>query len=377
MVWLDEEPFSDHSGGMNIQPSPDSLDPGFQRTLDAALHRLTEGLRTLEDPCRFHLQNSPLAAGWQDLRRRASGIRVQLEKRWGPLGAIRDLSGDPLSAVEGTGPHAHLQGLLAANTSRVREASRALEEQLRLVDSDLAQQMQEIRYSIYSLDSICTGILTRGKSLEDRRLYLLVTESLCRGDIYETTEAAIAGGADIVQLREKDCPTGQLLEMARRLRAITEKTDTLLMINDHIAVAQLSGADGVHLGQEDVPPHEARKILGPDAIIGLSTHCKEQAEKAAGLGADYIGVGPIHETQTKVHRSSVGTGYITEAQSCCPLPGFAIGRVDDTTIDAVLSAGADRIAICTGIIGKEDPEAATRLLAEKLEAAQSERNVGA
>ena len=228
--------------------------------------------------------------------------------------------------------------------------------------------MQEIRYGIYAQQQVMEGLLERGRTLQDRRLYVLVTESLCRGDLYETTAAALRGGASIVQLREKDRPSGELLEIARKLRELTLEHDAVFLINDDVTVASLSGADGVHLGQQDLEPREARKILGPAAIIGLSTHCRDQAAAAAPLGADYIGVGPIHETQTKEHREAVGPEYIRVAREATPLPGYAIGRVDHTTIDRVMAAGADRVAVCTGIIAQEDPEAATRYLIERIEA---------
>ena len=349
-------------------PDPGFPDPGVLRTLDATFQRLTEGLRTIEDPTRFHLQNPVLAAGWQDLRRRCGALRQKLESQVGSLTPYRDLAGDPLLDRPGTGKHENLPAHLAANLSRCRESARSIEELLRLIDADLSHSMQEIRYGIYSQDSVMQGLLQRGPCLQERRLYLLVTEALCHGDLYETTEAALRGGASIVQLREKNRPTGELLEMARRLREITSAHDALFLINDDVTIAKLSGADGVHLGQQDLAPHEARKILGKDAIIGLSTHCSEQAAKAAHLGADYIGVGPIHETQTKQHRHAVGTDYIREAQKASPLPGYAIGKVEDSTLDVVLAAGANRIAVCTGIIGRKDPYEAAKHLSDRIQA---------
>ncbi|MGB1070494.1 MAG: thiamine phosphate synthase [Planctomycetota bacterium] len=352
--------FDDHSF--------DSADaPGILRTLDAAFQRLTEGLRSVEDPTRFHLQNQVLAGHWQGLRRKSGKLRQQLETKVGSLAPYRDLGGDPLLEASGMGKHASVRNMLLANLSRCRESARSIEELLRLIDADLSRAMQEIRYGIYAQQQVMEGLLQRGRTLEDRRLYVLVTESLCRGDLYETTAAALRGGASIVQLREKERPSGELLEIARKLRELTLEHDAVFLINDDVTVASLSGADGVHLGQQDLAPREARKILGPDAIIGLSTHCREQAAAAAPLGADYIGVGPIHETQTKEHREAVGPDYIRVAQEATPLPGYAIGRVDHTTIDRVMAAGADRVAVCTGIIAQEDPEAATRHLIERIE----------
>jgi len=235
---------------MNTTPPNDKsrFDPGLLRTLDATFQRLTEGLRTLEDPARFHLQNPVLAAHWQELRRRCGALRQQVESRVGSLTPHRDLCGDPILDAPGTGAHNNLQGLIAANISRCRESARSIEELLRLIDTRLSNSMQEIRYAIYSQDTIMDGLLNRGRSLRERRLYLLVTESLCRGDLYETTEAALRGGASIIQLREKERNTGELLDKARRLREITMEFGALLLINDEVTVAALSEADGVHLG---------------------------------------------------------------------------------------------------------------------------------
>ena len=372
MGWVDADPSKEESVIMKPifdDHSFDSADaPGILRTLDAAFQRLTEGLRSVEDPTRFHLQNQVLAGHWQGLRRKSGKLRQQLETKVGSLAPYRDLGGDPLLEASGMGKHASVRNMLLANLSRCRESARSIEELLRLIDADLSRAMQEIRYGIYAQQQIMEGLLQRGRTLEDRRLYVLVTESLCRGDLYETTAAALRGGASIVQLREKERPSGELLEIARKLRELTIEHDAVFLINDDVTVASLSGADGVHLGQQDLAPREARKILGPDAIIGLSTHCRDQAAAAAPLGADYIGVGPIHETQTKEHREAVGPGYIRVAREATPLPGYAIGRVDHTTIDRVMAAGADRVAVCTGIIAQEDPEAATRHLIERIEA---------
>lgn len=371
MGWVDADPSKEESVIMKPifdDHSFDSADaPGILRTLDAAFQRLTEGLRSVEDPTRFHLQNQVLAGHWQGLRRKSGKLRQQLETKVGSLAPYRDLGGDPLLEASGMGKHASVRNMLLANLSRCRESARSIEELLRLIDADLSRAMQEIRYGIYAQQQVMEGLLQRGRTLEDRRLYVLVTESLCRGDLYETTAAALRGGASIVQLREKERPSGELLEIARKLRELTLEHDAVFLINDDVTVASLSGADGVHLGQQDLAPREARKILGPDAIIGLSTHCREQAAAAAPLGADYIGVGPIHETQTKEHREAVGPDYIRVAQEATPLPGYAIGRVDHTTIDRVMAAGADRVAVCTGIIAQEDPEAATRHLIERIE----------
>lgn len=357
--------WSDQPVVMEPDSSPNP-DHGTLRGLDAAFNRLVEALRVVEDQYRFAHDRAVIAGRWQQLRRSGGQLRCQVEDSVGPLVAHRDVAGDQLRSAPGTGEHPEPQALIAANISRAREASRSVEEMLRLLLPQLSEPAEKLRHGIYEVESITSGLMVRGSRLENRHLYVLVTEQLCHGDLLETTVAAIEGGARIVQLREKTLPASRVLERARQLRDITEQHDVLLIINDSVEIAYLSGADGVHLGQDDIAPHEARRILGPDAIIGLSTHEPEQAARAAAAGADYIGVGPIFETATKEHRRAVGTEYIRQADEVCELPGYAIGHVDCETIDEVLAAGATRIAVCTGIIARPDPAVAARLLCEKL-----------
>jgi len=256
--------------------------------------------------------------------------------------------------------------VLEANLSRAREAIRSLEEEFRMHDPALGRSLERLRYRIYAQESAVLGLLERGDRLRNARLYVLVTSALANGSAEEVTSAAVDGGAQIIQLREKSMPGRELLALAERCRAITAAAGALLIINDDVTVAALCGADGVHLGQEDILPIAARRILGPQAIIGLSTHAPQEAARAAIEGADYIGVGPIYPTDTKKHRTEVGLSYISQAAEATDLPGFAIGNVCRETIDAVLEAGARRVAICTGVIAQDDVRATTQFYREKL-----------
>ena len=341
-------------------------DGGQFRILDAAFNRLLEALRVIEDQLRFGHCRTQIAAFWQQLRRDAGALRSRLEADAGDFSRYRDVEGDPLRGHPGSGPHRDRGQLLSANISRARESSRSVEETIRTTFPSSTSDAESLRYRIYQLESITIGTLQRSPRLEDRLLYLLVTEELCHGNILETAVAAIDGGASMVQLREKTMEDQRLLALAKQLRQITADGNALLIINDRVDIARLCQADGVHLGQQDLTPHEARQILGPDAIIGLSTHGPEQARGAEMSGADYIGVGPIFLTDTKRHREAVGTEYIQQSKEACGLPGYAIGHVDDETIDEVIDAGATRIAVCTGIIAHPDPQMAARQLHDKL-----------
>ena len=173
-------------------------------------------------------------------------------------------------------------------------------------------------------------------------------------------EAAIRGGADVIQLRDKELSVEKLIQEGKALRKLTSQTGVLLMINDRVDIALAVDADGVHLGQEDLPIETARRILGIDKLIGKSTHSLEQALAAQKEGVDYIGVGPIFTTPTKPSYSPVGLELIEKAAPVVRLPVFAIGGIDSTNVEEVLSRGARRIAVVRAVIGSDNIEQSAR-----------------
>ncbi len=190
--------------------------------------------------------------------------------------------------------------------------------------------------------------------LSKSRLYLVTDQELSKNrDTVATVEEALAGGVDIVQLREYSLTDAQLTEMAKTVRRMTSQSDILFIVNNRPDIAKLSDADGVHLGQDDMPVQEARKILGEGKLIGVSTHSLEQARKAVADGADYIGVGPVYPTQTKKNVvAPVTLSYVKEAVAAAlPIPFFAIGGIKLHNAEEVLQAGARRLAVVTGIVG--------------------------
>lgn len=203
----------------------------------------------------------------------------------------------------------------------------------------------------------------------DFRLYAITGEPYHPGrDVIAVMEAAIRGGADIVQLRDKETPPERLLEKARALRELTRRYGVPFIVNDYPELARAVEADGVHLGQEDMPIAEARRLLGEDAIIGISTHSIEQARAAVRAGADYIGVGPVYPTPTKPGRAAAGLGYVREAAAEITIPWVAIGGITLDHADAVLDAGARRLCAVSAIVGSPDPEAASRAFAARIAA---------
>jgi len=208
----------------------------------------------------------------------------------------------------------------------------------------------------------------------DFRLYAITAEPYHPGrDLFDVMEAAIRGGADIVQLRDKETPPDRLLEKARALRELTRRYGVPFIVNDYPELALAADADGVHLGQEDTPIAKARRMLGEDKIIGISTHSIEQAREAVRAGADYIGVGPVHPTPTKPGRPAAGLAFVRQAAAEIPIPWVAIGGITLENADEVLDAGARRLCAVSAIVGSPDPEAAARAFRARIDAREAER----
>ena len=202
------------------------------------------------------------------------------------------------------------------------------------------------------------------KKIPDFRLYLVADQGLSLGRPLEgVVEAAVRGGVTAVQLREKSCPNSEYLDMARRIQKVLQPSGVPLIINDRADVALAVGAAGVHLGQGDMPPGEARKLLGSDAIIGFSVETPEQAAAADHLDVDYLGVSPIFPTPTKTDLMTAwGIQGLRRLRSCSRHRLIAIGGINASNAAAVMEAGADGIAVVSAICSAPDPEAAAREL---------------
>jgi thiamine-phosphate pyrophosphorylase len=205
----------------------------------------------------------------------------------------------------------------------------------------------------------------RRARLSQARLYLVCDARPGGRDLLDVLSAALAGGVDVVQLREKQLDDDALTPLAREATALCARQDALLIVNDRPRVGLAAGADGVHVGQDDMGVAEVREIVGPDLLVGLSTHAP--AEVDAASHADYLGVGPVHATPTKPGRPAVGLELVRYAAEHAPRPFFAIGGIDAGNISAVLAAGATRVAVVRAIADAPDPELAARGLRSALD----------
>jgi thiamine-phosphate pyrophosphorylase len=203
-----------------------------------------------------------------------------------------------------------------------------------------------------------TVAVDRRARLRDARLYFVAD----RAGMARALDGALAGGADLFQLRDKDASDDELLAAAASARERCHAAGALFVLNDRPDLAAACGADGVHVGQDDAPVQRARKLVGDDAIVGLSTHSMQQAQAGGRSGADYIAVGPVHATPTKEGRPAIGVEPIKYAAAHVSVPWFAIGGLDAGNVGAVLKAGARRIVVVRAIAEADDPEAAARAL---------------
>jgi thiamine-phosphate pyrophosphorylase len=342
------------------------------RIIDANANRAREALRVMEDYARFILNDDELCSSLKQARHDfASAIGPVLHD------AIlhRDTPGDVGTQVKTDQELVRddASAVVIAAGKRLTEALRTIEEFSKTIDPQIARKVEAIRYRAYDIEqklarTLCSSICR----FAGVRLYVLITESLCKKPWLETAHDAIAGGADCLQLREKNLEGAELLRRARQLVALCRTHRVLSVINDRPDIAILSDADGVHVGQDDLPLIELRKLMGSRKIIGVSTHCIEQARQAARDGADYIGVGPVFRSNTKPREISPGLDYARLVASEIRIPAVAIAGITQENVAQVIATGIKAIAVTAAVISQEDVRAAAASLKKMLAAADTE-----
>ena len=338
---------------MNEQHSQnDGGNPAVRRILDANLDRAREGVRIIEEWCRFGLNDSQLAAQCKQMRQELASWHSP------ELRAARDTPGDP--GTELSHPQEERRGsieqLLQANLSRTEEALRVLEEYGKLYKLGMGAAFKQMRYQVYTLESYLLAY-RRHQQLKETLLYLVTSPS---EQMIEVVEAALQGGLTLVQYRDKTADDTIRLAQAQQLCQLCHSYNALLIVNDRVDLALAVGADGVHLGQQDIPVTLARQLLGSQYIIGRSTTNSEEMEQAIAEGADYIGVGPVYKTPTKAGKAAAGLEYVQYAVNHASIPWFAIGGIDPNNVNDVIAAGAKRIAVVRAIMQAEQPTLVTQ-----------------
>ena len=343
---------------MKSMPVTPPNDNRIAQLIDANLDRAREGLRVMEDWCRFGLKRNDFSIQIKDWRQQLGAHHHNIYRR------ARLTSNDPamgishqLQKVRST-PEA----IFIANSSRVQEALRVIEEFTRLTDPNLCRIATKIRYETYEIEikvlNTSEGINKR-KALKDCSIYLITTN---RSDLENVVLQALKAGVKIVQYREKFLQDKEKISQAKCLASLCKKHNSLFIINDRIDIALAVDADGIHLGQEDIPTKIAREILGTEKIIGRSTHCLEDIKNAEKDGCDYIGIGPIFPSETKKQLNPIGIDYLRKGLNETLLPAFAIGGINSSNINKINQLNNLRIAVSDAVINSKDPFTTTEEL---------------
>ena len=359
------------------------------RILDANFNRAREGLRVAEEFARFVVEDAALAEQARQFRHDLAGIAARLDPTGRLLVEARDTAGDVGTAAQTTSPASRQSAneVATAAAKRVGEALRVLCEYAKAAGSvpvrssgggegtpygvttnssealptdkmnPIPVELDRMRYRFYDWEKSLAGAADRGR-IRRAGLYLLLTQSACRDRAWKAAaRAAIDGGADVIQLREKDLPDSERLDRAAWLAELCREANVLCVVNDRPDIARLAGADGVHVGQADLPIAAVREIIKPSQFVGVSTHSPEQLAAAITAGPDYIALGPAFATSTKpdyavagIETVRAGVARLAELN----IPHVAVGGITLGNVRQLVEAGVRCVAVCSAILSAED-----------------------
>jgi thiamine-phosphate pyrophosphorylase len=334
------------------------MENGVFRILDANLNRAREGLRVIEEYLRF-IREAPQGS-WK-LKQWRHTLReivetLGSEKLLAARAAESDVGKDFTSPSNQckTDPHA----ITAASFKRLEEALRVIEEYSASVNSSVNLQAGKMRFEVYQYEKELFAKNPR-KLFEAVRLYLLIGSDFCPPEkMIDFSASLLDAGVDCLQLREKTLPDLQRLRLAEKLAKLCRDKNKLFIVNDRPDIAMAVGSDGVHVGQGDLPVTTVRRIVGPDRIIGLSTHNETQLNDAISLAPTYIALGPAFDTTTKPHEPTAGLDYISTGLVRlreAGIPEVVIGGITVKNLPELISIGVKRIALCSAILSADDP----------------------
>jgi thiamine-phosphate pyrophosphorylase len=366
------------------------------RILDASLNRAGEGLRVVEDYVRFVLDDPFLTSEVKRLRHdlTSAAAEISATERHASRDTLGDVGPDIAARMEGARDDAW--HVCAASLKRAEQSFRSLEEYGKLLNASFAQQMEALRYRIYTLEkALDTGRDSRLR-LESVRLCVLV-DGRASATAFESLVGELIGAkVGMIQLRDKSLDDRKLVERARQLVALTSGSNregeapvdpngdkaqqelcpprTLAIINDRADIATAINADGVHLGQDDLSVKDARAVVGTRMLIGVSTHNIAQARQAVLDGANYLGAGPTFASRTKQFDDFAGLDYLRQVAAEIRLPTFSIGGIQAENLPQVLATGITRVAVSAAVTAAEKPVSAARELLDMLNAAARNRD---
>lgn len=366
-------------------PSGSLCDAAIERMLDASLNRAAEGLRTIEEVARFIVEDAPAASACKTLRHDLAVVAACVPR--GDLLRGRNTAGDIGTTMTGGGESSResVAAIVAAAAGRTSQSLRLIEETMKL--SSITDRLksvasghsnvgpsalvESIRYRFYDVAAKVELMLAdqpRRERLNRCLVYGLITaddspQSFCRN-----IDRLLDAGVMVLQLRDRNVTDRTLLERARIGAKQTRRRGGLFIVNDRADIAVASDADGVHVGQDELPPAAVRKIVGPDRLLGLSTHDIDQVRDAADQPVDYIGCGPVFESRTKSFQSHTGASWLNQVSAVFAKPAFAIGGIKIDNVSSVIQTGIGRIAVA----GALDDQAAD--LVDRLQAAATEKS---
>jgi thiamine-phosphate pyrophosphorylase len=346
------------------------------RIIDANANRAREALRVLEDAARFLLGSRALSETLKVIRHELAQALAGMPGGEGVGLAHRDTPHDVGTTIKTDAEYTRLgaRDVVLAAGKRLTEALRSIEEYAKamprltggVAPEEFAAKVESLRYKAYSVERRLLLALGTGRGRQ-WRLCVLVTEKWCAGRKWlDVARAAAQAGADCIQLREPDLADRELLTRAHKLVEEMEPLECSVVINDRVDIAVMAGADGVHLGQHDIPVDQARKIAGFELLIGVSTNNIKEAEHALRNGADYCGVGPMYPSPTKHKDHIAGPMYMMEYLRHDPElpPHLAIGGITPENVVEIVAAGARGVAVSSSVCGAEDPGEAARAIRE-------------
>lgn len=325
------------------------------RLLDASLNRASEGTRVVEDYARFVLDDGHLSKLAKELRHgiAAAGEILPAAERL----AARDTPGDVGTTIstDREGVRTDAWAVCQASLGRLQEALRSLEEYAKTIDSSHGAEFERLRYATYTLAKGLGATRSGLDRLGSAKLYGLIDGGASEDAFASTVATLCEAGIDVLQLRDKRLGDRDLASRAKQLARVCREHGVISIVNDRPDIALVCGADGVHVGQEELTVSDARKVVGPKALVGVSTHSIEQARTAVLDGADYLGVGPTFPTQTKSFEAFPGLDLVRAVAGEIALPAFAIGGITVENLPSVLDAGPRRVAVSSAITGSDDP----------------------
>lgn len=343
------------------------------RIVDANLNRIGEGLRVLEEFARLSLNDATLTQQLKNMRHEMVNVDSKLQEQ---LINARDSLGDVGTDIKAPGQEKprNAAETIIANARRVQESLRVMEEAAKVPGLGLdTDKYKQARFALYAIEKdLISRMLRQDKMRRLSGLYVIIDVAFLKGRRpAEVAAKAIRGGAKVIQLRAKELSAGKFLSMAQELKELCTEHDVLFIVNDSLDVALAVGADGLHVGREDLPVAVARRLLSIDKILGASARTVEEARMARDAGADYLGVGSMYATATKSAAEVVGPARIKEIRLAVDLPIVAIGGINKDNLSQVIKAGADAAAVISAVMGAEDVAAATRQLVKIIEEANS------